>query len=129
MINTELTLLGAVNDKSDVDFAENIIITVINKAIKKVGGDDGDYPKIRKAVEKLLEEIANLPDDMEVLQAENKCIILKFRCISEAFQNILDELADSINTIPEIKSGPFKIDAIVTAACLKDILDGLSLTG
>jgi hypothetical protein len=135
VIDTELTLSGAINEKDGIDFAETIVTTVINKAIKKAGGDRDDYPKIRKVVEKMLEDIGNLPD-VEVLPAEHKCIILKFKCSSyagihsiliyldsDAFRCILTELAVSLNTIEQIKSEPITIDADLTLECLKNILD------
>ncbi|XP_060579390.1 uncharacterized protein LOC132736303 isoform X2 [Ruditapes philippinarum] len=137
VIDTELTLSGAINEKDGIDLAESIVTTVYNKAVKKAGGDTDDYPKIRKVVEKMLEDIGNFPD-VEVLPAEHKCIILKFKCSSYAalhsiliyldsgaFRCILTELAVSLNTIEQIKSESITIGADLTLECLKDILDTL----
>ncbi|XP_053401283.1 uncharacterized protein LOC123554873 [Mercenaria mercenaria] len=134
-IDSELTLSGAANKKEDLDCVENIITTVINKAIKKV--KEKDYPKIRSAVDKILRDIESMPD-VDLLHAEHKCIILKFKCTtyagvlnilmyleSESFLDSLNDLAQTLNTIPCRAIGPFKLEARVTTKCMKDLLDEL----
>jgi hypothetical protein len=137
VVDTKLTLSGAINEKADIDFAEDILTKVLNEAIKKAGGDKS-YTKIRKVVDKMFEDIRNLPD-VEVQHAEPKCIILKFKCCfylglqkileylhSDTFKNSLKELALSLNSIEKLKNDHIHIDAEVTLECLKIILDTLS---
>ncbi|XP_053388845.1 uncharacterized protein LOC128551915, partial [Mercenaria mercenaria] len=136
VIDIELKLSGAVNESKDIDFAEGIITRVINKAIKKVGNEN-DYPRIRRVVDKILKDIENM-SDVEILLAEHKCILLKFRCTtyigilnilkyleSRSFLDSLNDLALALSSaIPDV-SHPFRLDATVTLECMKDLLDEL----
>ncbi|XP_053391868.1 uncharacterized protein LOC128554615 [Mercenaria mercenaria] len=135
VIDSELTLSGAVNEEEDLDFVDSIVTKVINKAIKHVG--ETDYPKIRKAVDKILRDVESMPD-VELVEADHKCIILKFICTtyagvlnilmyleSESFLDSLNDLAQALNTIQCRAIGPFKLDATVTPKCMKDLLDEL----
>ncbi|XP_053404057.1 uncharacterized protein LOC128558517 [Mercenaria mercenaria] len=137
VIDTELTLSGAVNESKDIDFVEGIITTVINKAIKKVGNEN-DYLRIRNCVDKILKDIESMPD-VEILPAEHKCILLKFKCTtyigilnllmyleSRSFLDSLNDLALALSsTLPNV-SGQFRLDMTVTPECMKGLLDELS---
>ncbi|XP_053392031.1 uncharacterized protein LOC128554741, partial [Mercenaria mercenaria] len=135
VICTELTLSGAENESDDIDFVDEIVTTVINKATTKVGNND--YPKIHLAVKNILREIENIPD-VKILPAAQKCVLLKFECTtytsilqmlryleSESFLELLKELASAVNTdLPDAK-GPFRVDATVTTDCMTELLDAL----
>ncbi|XP_053390375.1 uncharacterized protein LOC123564076 [Mercenaria mercenaria] len=136
VIDTELTLSGAVNESKSIDFAEEIITKVINKAIKKVGNEN-DYPRIRGVVDKILKDIENMPD-VEILPAEHKCILLKFRCTtyigisnilmyleSRSFLDSLNDLALALSSTLPNMSGQYRLDVTVTPECMKDLLDEL----
>ncbi|XP_053381336.1 uncharacterized protein LOC128549107 [Mercenaria mercenaria] len=136
VIDTELTLSGAVNESKKIDLAEKIITTVINRAKNKVENEN-DFPRIRSVVKKILKDIENVTD-VEILSAEQKCILLKFRCTtylgilnmlmyleSRSFLDSLNDLALALSsTLPNV-SGQFRIDATVTPECLEDLLDEL----
>ncbi|XP_053391866.1 uncharacterized protein LOC128554613 [Mercenaria mercenaria] len=136
VIDTELTLSGAVGKSKDIDFAEGIITTIINKAVKKVG-NEYDYPRIRNVVDKILKDIESMPD-VEILSAEPKCILLKFKCTtyigisnmlmyleSRSFLDSLNDLALALSsTFPNV-GGQLRLDVIVTPECMKNLLDEL----
>ncbi|XP_053372556.1 uncharacterized protein LOC123561137 [Mercenaria mercenaria] len=136
VIDTDLTLSGAVNESNDIDFVEGIITTVINKAIKKVGNEN-DYPRIRSVVDNILKDIEQMPD-VEILSAEHKCILLKFRCTtyngilnllmyleSRSFLDSLNDLDLALrSTLPNVSS-QFRLDVTVTPESMKNLLDEL----
>ncbi|XP_053390149.1 uncharacterized protein LOC128553062 [Mercenaria mercenaria] len=136
VIDSELTLSAPVNENEPVELAEEIITTVINQAIEEVG-DANNYPKIRLAVKKILEDIKKIPH-VEIGKAEHKCVILRFRCTtykavldlllymeSEMYKTRLDALANAVSTEMFDNPSSCKLHAAVVTECLTTILHEL----
>jgi hypothetical protein len=106
VIDSELEVSGKDVDEHNVDLVEQIITTVTNEAIARVGSDAG-VNIIREAIDEILQEIQK--DGITVIGVERRCILIKLSCpstiellnllnllLTGKFHNLLDKLADAL---------------------------------